>query len=222
MVSMIFPGDHGICWAETNSGVIVRSTLLQLPPRGALRAKSGGPPAVLFFHLWPDFCGIKTGLQKQKSNIPKGFKLWGIRWCPWFFQGTTGSIPLRPILGSFLVQFFGKSWKIISGRVQIQKLSNKIYQGHQWRLMRLALFGFVACQKLRFFDFSENRFLWHGLQKQKSNCPKGFKLWGIRWCPWFSQGTTGTIHHRPLLGSFGGSFFEKSWKIISGRVQIQK
>ena len=47
---------------------MVRSTLLQLGLRGALRAKSGGPPATLFFDLWTKVFPIKKG-SRNKSFI---------------------------------------------------------------------------------------------------------------------------------------------------------
>ena len=48
--------------------IMVRSTLLPLRLRGALRAKSGGPLAVLFFVVQTQVCGTKVG-SENKSFI---------------------------------------------------------------------------------------------------------------------------------------------------------
>ena len=40
-------------------------------PQGALRAILGGPPAVGFFPLWTDVCGIKSSSRNKSRIFPK-------------------------------------------------------------------------------------------------------------------------------------------------------
>ena len=53
--------------AFRNKRKVVRSTLLHLPARGSLRAKSGGPLVTVFFRLQTDF------LMVQKASRNKSF-----------------------------------------------------------------------------------------------------------------------------------------------------
>ena len=103
---------HGMACHVMSCHVMVRSTLLPLGLGGPLRAFSGGPPAVLFFAPLTGFLKHQKGIQKRKLDCTKGFKLWGIRWCPWFFQGTTATAGTRLLLGLFLVDFHENLWKI--------------------------------------------------------------------------------------------------------------
>ena len=48
---------------------MVRSTLLHLPPRGALRANFGGPPVRLFFRLQTQVLTIKKGSGNKSSTL---------------------------------------------------------------------------------------------------------------------------------------------------------
>ena len=47
---------------------VVRSTLLHLPARGSLRAKSGGPLVTVFFRLQIDFLVVEKTF-RNKSRI---------------------------------------------------------------------------------------------------------------------------------------------------------
>ena len=51
--------------------IMVRSTLLPFRLRGALRAKSGGPPVTLFFVVQTDVCGIKLGSENKSFLFPR-------------------------------------------------------------------------------------------------------------------------------------------------------
>ena len=48
---------------------MVRSTLLQLPPRGALRAFLGGPPVTGFFRLQTQVLTIKKGSGNKSFTV---------------------------------------------------------------------------------------------------------------------------------------------------------
>ena len=50
---------------------LVRSTLLHLRLRGALRANLGGPPAPGLFRLWTNVCGIKSSSRNKISTLSK-------------------------------------------------------------------------------------------------------------------------------------------------------
>ena len=57
--------QDGLAW------YMVRSTLLQLPPRGALRAILGGPLAVGFFRLQPKVFIIKSTSRNKSFFVPR-------------------------------------------------------------------------------------------------------------------------------------------------------
>ena len=55
--------------SHMNTIHMVRSTLLQLPPRGALRANFGGPLVRLFFRLQPKVLHIKKGSRNKSFRF---------------------------------------------------------------------------------------------------------------------------------------------------------
>ena len=57
--------------SHMNTIHMVRSTLLQLPPRGALRANFGGPLVRLFFRLQTQVLTIKKGSGNKSFFLPR-------------------------------------------------------------------------------------------------------------------------------------------------------
>ena len=134
----------------------MRSTLLHLRLRGALRAILGGPPEVGFFSSLNRCLWHQKQLQKQKLDGVKGFKPWEIRWCSWFFSSYTGTIELRPLLGSFLGHFHEKSWKSreIYCRMQWNQIKIRYYCSGRYREASASLlFWFHDRSKFSIFRF---------------------------------------------------------------------
>ncbi len=83
---------------------MVRSTLLQLGSRGALRAILGGPPAVLFFTFNPT-CVASKSPPETKVELSQGFQTMRNPMVSMIFPGDHGNSPPETDFGVIFCRF---------------------------------------------------------------------------------------------------------------------